>query len=122
MGAVRTPTVTTDEQVLKRIERRMETSGCPAATRIHSPHRGGGFSVVCGAIERENREVSEEVRQHVDALVTEAEDPSSIHGYCTTRGYVNCPVWRSELARRERGDERLNGGDVNYGGGAFNRS
>jgi hypothetical protein len=118
MSADRT-TITTDEITLKRMERRMESEGCPAATRISPPD--GGFSIVCGVIERENRETPEEMRHHVPALVTERTDPGTIHGYCTTRGYAHCPVWRCEIARRERDDKQISAVDVNYGGGVANR-
>ena len=80
-----------------------------------------GIGVICGVIERENRETREEVREHVPAALTEAHDPSSIHGYCTTRGFKNCPVWRSEQARKVKKASGIDAGDVNNGDFPVNR-
>lgn len=114
------PATLTDPAEFSKLERRMRNEGCPAAQACSTA--GEGFGVVCGVIERENREApGEQVRDHVPALITEAHDPSSIHGYCTTRGYRNCPVWRAEQARVEQDRDRIDAVDVNYGGGVANR-
>jgi hypothetical protein len=104
---------------------------CPAGTPVNSPAEG--FSVVCGVIERENRD------QHgpqIDPLVSGRREPKTILSWCCAAvpqvvevlaghrdqpltGYVNCPVWRVEQARRDRGTRRLDAADVNYGGGAI---
>lgn len=85
--------------------------------------------MLCGVLERENRDVS---GPQVRPLVELRSEPRSVVGFCcadgplpveerpqgefSSSGYQHCPVWRAECARREKGDPVLIAEDAMYGG------
>ncbi len=93
---------------------------CPAGAPVNPPGEGEGLSVICGVLERENALSPEALTTKdstVSALVSFRNEPSSVLGYCcSARGYQNCPVWRAEVARRDKRADRLQADDCNYGG------